>query len=84
VIRIKIKDLPRNTKIGHEEWRMVHGGFVPIFLNLAPISAEYTYSIHIDEGGTTTIQFGDGISGSRPPSGSANISAAYGANDSEE
>ncbi|HMN60613.1 MAG TPA: putative baseplate assembly protein, partial [Anaerolinea sp.] len=36
-----------------------------------------TYAARLDDDGKTSVQFGDGLSGARPPSGSDNIVAVY-------
>lgn len=38
---------------------------------------ERVYVTRIDDGGRATVEFGDGASGARPPSGSENVRAAY-------
>ena len=35
------------------------------------------YATHTDDARVTTVQFGDGVMGARPPSGTANIRASY-------
>ena len=76
--RIRIKDLPMDVKIGKKELKMVFGGFLQTYNTLVPFPDGNNYLIKIDEKGKTTIQFGDGIQGVRPPSGSSNIEASYG------
>ncbi|MFJ1877757.1 putative baseplate assembly protein [Streptomyces sp. KS_5] len=39
--------------------------------------AERAYALHTDATGATTVTFGDGSHGARPPTGSANIAARY-------
>jgi predicted phage baseplate assembly protein len=40
-------------------------------------SRERVYTIRLDDDGTTTVQFGDGHTGARPPTGGENIVADY-------
>ena len=35
------------------------------------------YIVRIDENGMATVQFGDGVQGARPPTGTNNVVAAY-------
>ncbi|NJK52467.1 MAG: hypothetical protein HC936_05880 [Leptolyngbyaceae cyanobacterium SU_3_3] len=48
---------------------------VPALYNLKP--DDQVYSVKIDDDGTTSITFGDGINGSRLPSGIDNVVATY-------
>jgi predicted phage baseplate assembly protein len=38
---------------------------------------ERVFAAHRDDDGTTTVRFGDGVTGSRPPTGQQNVTAAY-------
>lgn len=76
--RIRIKDLPMDVKIEKKELKKVLGGFLQTYNTLVPFPDGYTYLIKTDDKGKTTIQFGDGIRGVRPPSGSSDIEASYG------
>lgn len=40
-------------------------------------AGERVHTVHLDEDGTSTVRFGDGVSGSRPPTGQNNVRATY-------
>lgn len=48
---------------------------VPTLFGRGP--RERVYTIRLDDDGTTTVQFGDGRTGSRPPTGRENVRATY-------
>lgn len=53
----------------------VRWGEVPNFYQRGP--DERIYIVTIEDDGTTTVQFGDGQAGARPPTGAENITATY-------
>ena len=63
--RIKILDLPEDQKISKMEMKKIRGALAR------------NYMLIINDNGNSYIQFGDGISGAIPPTGSGNISARY-------
>jgi hypothetical protein len=73
-----------DVKIEKKELKKVLGGFLQTYNSLVPFPDGYTYLIKTDDKGKTTIQFGDGIRGVRPPSGSSNIEASYGSGGSSK
>ena len=71
-------------KIEKKELQMVMGGFLPANKSLVSFTNGFVYKIGIDDKGNATLQFGDGIRGAQPPSGSDNISAVYGTGGSKD
>jgi len=45
------------------------------FFGRAP--GDRVYVTHTSEAGKTTVEFGDGLNGARPPTGSENVRAVY-------
>jgi hypothetical protein len=65
-------------KLGKNDLMMVLGGFLQTYKSFALFPDVNVYQIKIDDKGNTTIQFGDGIRGASPPSGSSDVEASYG------
>jgi Baseplate J-like protein len=59
-----------HVRVSGVEWSEL-----PTLLNAAPNAQ--AYSTAIDDTGQTTVEFGDGINGARPPTGKDNVHARY-------